>query len=105
MNAHQIVDALLEGYNPYDIDDPLDLPEYPGGFIATSPEGERWEVRLTELAGKPAYRWVKFWWNDYQNKLVPFVKGHCQVRRGNAEKYIKDQSAYYGNAGWSIEFL
>jgi hypothetical protein len=103
--AEKVVKALLEGYNPYDIDDPLDLPEFPGGFIATSPEGERIEVRLVTFAGNQAYRWEKFWWNEYQQKLAPFYMGTHTVKRGNAQNYIQSKAEYYQDGGWKIEFL
>jgi hypothetical protein len=103
--AANIVSRLLEDYNPYDIDDPLDLPEFPGGFIASSPEGERFEVKLTEFAGAPAYHWVKFWWNEYSQSLEPFDMGHARVKRGEAQNYIQAQAEKYADGGWRIEFL
>jgi hypothetical protein len=104
--AQKIVSRLLEDHNPYDIDDPLEKPQYHGGFIAKSPEGERFEVRLvTRDDGKQVYHWQKFWWNDLHQRLDPFDMGRAQVKPEESEAYIQREAAKYGNNGWQIEFL
>lgn len=105
--AEKIVASLLEDYNPYDIDDPLEQPEYHGGFIATSPEGARIEVRLVALKqGRHAYHWVRHGWSESENKPVSLSMGYqSAIQAQNSEAYIKREAKKYADSGWQVEFL
>lgn len=110
-NAQRIIAALLEE-EPYDIDDPLEKPEYPAGFIAhKGAEKVEWQhhEKPNHQTGVPGhgYYFSKHWPDSYTGR-PRVLKDFAWKQTPTAEKaqsWLHLEAAKWQEAGWQIEWL
>lgn len=103
MSAAEIVNKLLEG-SPYDVDDPLEKPEAPAGFIARR-DTERMECHYDPQAH--GYRFSKFWIDPYTEKERVLRNGAFMAMKNiaNASSWLSKEAERWRTGGWNVEEL
>lgn len=101
MKALTLVACLLED-GRYDIDDPLEKPEYPLGFIAHLGT----DIREWRYDGRTSYALTVGWIDDYSGKLRSGKNlGYIRVDIENAGAWVKEEMQKWQAGGWEVEEL
>lgn len=97
--AQKVVRQLLES-SPYDIDDPLDRPEFPAGFTAERGD-ERVEMRFDDRPHFKCYRFTRSSTNPYTKKRES-AGGTYSVPLALAATWLELEADRWRNGGWDV---